>query len=207
MRAIFFFLTFSLPSLALLAQNEERYTQDFRFARGLYLTIEDWKANKPLRPEDIIFDADYTSPRYFQYLLGAKQFRYNRNNEIVYVNTDDIFGYANGQEVFYSKQYRFEIIGKICLLQQIDMVDRYTSFLNPGEQYQATRTEGTGKLFVLDYETGDFTRFKPKAVEKLLQRDPELFQEYKKAKGKKKDKAQDFIKEYNFRHPIFFPKR
>jgi hypothetical protein len=207
MRTSIIFLALSLASLTLGAQKEERYTADFRFARGVYLTIDDWKANRPLRPEDIIFDAAYDSPRYFQYLLGAKQFRYHRDNEIVYVNTEDIFGYSNGEEVFHRKQYRFETIGKISLLQEVDVVDRFTSFLTPGEQYQATRAEGTGKLFVLDYETGDFFRFKPKAVEKLLQRDPELFQQYRKAKGKKRDKTQNFIKEYNFRHPVYFPKR
>ena len=206
MRTIAILLVLFLPLASLFSQDGVRYTQDFRFARGIYLSLADWKANHPVRPEEIIAEGDPSSPKFFQYLLAKEQFRFPRNNEIVYVKTNDIFGYSNGRDVFYHKQYRFEIIGQINLLEEVDVVDSYASVIHPGEQYQAARTEGTGKLFVLDYETGNFFRCKPKQVEALFQRDPQLYQEYKKAKGKKKEKIQNFIKEYNYRHPTYFPK-
>ncbi len=206
MRTIVFLSALLLSISSLSAQEKVRYTEDFRFARGIYLTLDDWKANQPLRPEEVIGEADPASPKFFQFLLSKEQFRFARNNEIVYVNISDIFGYCDGRDVFHRKQYRFELIGQINLLEEVDVVDSYSSFINPGEQYQATRAEGAGKLFVLDYETGNFFRCKPKQVEALFQRDPQLFGEYKKAKGKKKEKIRNFIKEYNFRHPVYFPR-
>ena len=85
------------------------------------------------------------------------QFRYPRNNEIIYLKPEDIFGYSpDGQSMYYSTNYRFDIIGAICLLQEVDQVDRYSSFINPGDEYKAARKEGTGKLYVLDFESGEF---------------------------------------------------
>lgn len=206
MRTIVILAALFLPFAHLSAQEKVRYTDDFRFARGIYLSLSDWKANKPVKPEEIISEGDPNSPKFFQYLLAKEQFRFPRNNEIVYVKTGDIFGYSNGRDIFYGKQYRFEIIGQINLLEEVDVVDSYSSFINPGEQYQATRAEGTGKLYLLDYETGKFTRCKPKEAEALFRRDPQLYQEYKQAKGSKKQRIHNFIKEFNFRHPTYFPR-
>ena len=202
-----FFLCLALLSAAVLtAQDKVRYTDGFRFARGIYASLQDFKSNDPIKPADIITDIDANSPKFFQYLLAQEDFRFPRNNEIVYKKPKEIFGYSDGQQVFYSLKYRFEVIGEICLLKEVDVVDSYSSFINPGDKYEAAREQGSGKLYILDFETGDFFRCKPKKVEAILQRDKELYQEYQKAKGKKKDKVLNFIKEYNFRHPVYFQK-
>ena len=195
-----------LYAAVLTAQDKVRYTDDFRFARGIYTSLQDLKANDPVKPADIITDIDASSPKFFQFLFTKEQFRFPRNNEIVYLKPKDIFGYSDGRQVFYGTKYRVEVMGEICLLKEVDVVDSYSSFINPGDKYEAAREQGSGKLYILDFETGSFFRCKPKKVEAILQRDKELFQEYQNAKGKKKDKVLNFIKEYNFRHPVYFPK-
>lgn len=187
------------------AQKGERYTADFIFERGIYPTLADWKAQTPVKPEEIIVDIDPQNRKFFQYLFAKDQFRYPRNNEIIYLKPEDIFGYSpDGQSMYYITNYRFDIIGAICLLQEVDQVDRYSSFFNPGDEYKAARKEGTGKLYVLDFESGEFFRCRPGKVEKIFKRDAELYQNYKSAKGKRKEKIKAFIKEYNFHHPIHF---
>lgn len=194
-----------LYTVALPAQEKVRYTEDFRFARGIYTSLQDFKTNDPVKPSEIITDIDATSPKFFQHLLAQENFRFPRNNEIVYLKPKEIFGYADGQQVYYGLKYRFEVIGEICLLKEVDVVDSYSSFINPGDKYEAAREQGSGKLYILDFKTGDFFRCKAKKVEAILRRDAKLFQEYQQAKGKKKEKVLDFIKEYNFRHPVYFP--
>ena len=195
-----------LYAAVLTAQDKVRYTDDFRFARGIYTSLQDLKANNPVKPADIITDIDASSSKFFQYLLAKEQFRFPRNNEIVYMKPKDIFGYSDGRQLFYGTKYRFEVIGEICLLKEVDVVDSYSSFINPGDKYEAAREQGSGKLYILDFEKGDFFRCKPQKVEAIFQRDKKLYQEYQNAKGKKKDKVLNFIKEYNFRHPVYFPK-
>ncbi len=206
MRTILSFLAALLCFQALSAQDSLRYTEDFRFTRGIYTSLEDFLNNSPVEPAEIITDINPASPKFFQYLLAREEFRFPRNFEIVYMQPKEIFGYADQGKVYYSNNYRFETIGKISILREVDVVDSYSSFINPGEQYQAAREEGSGKRYILDLKTGDFFKYKPRKVEKLLERDSELYREYEEASGKRKEKAMDFIKEYNYRNPLYFPK-
>lgn len=201
----FLFLMFAASLIQ--AQDSIRYTADFQFTPGVYVRFQNWKYNDPLLPSDIITDVDKSSPKFFQYLLREDQFRYPENNKIVYQKTEEIFGYSTGKEVYYKKQYLFEVIGAICLLKEVDVVDKYSSFINPGEQYEAARKEGSGKLYILDFKTGRFFQCKKSEVEAIFKRDSELFAQYKSAKGKSKVKIQNYIKEYNFRHPIYFAQK
>lgn len=204
---ILFLLLGLLISTSSFAQKKIRYTEDFYFERGIYSSIEQWKQNDPVKPKDIITDLDKTSPRFFQYLMAKESFRYPSNNEIIYQKPKDLFGYSDGEHLFHSNKYRFETIGSICILKEVDVVDSYSSFIKPSESYEAEREEGSGKLFILDYETGAFFKCQPAKVKALFKRDPKLYAEYQKAKGSRKDKIDRFIKEYNFRHPIYFPKK
>lgn len=189
------------------AQPKVRYTDDFYFERGVYPTMGDWKAHDPVKAQDIITDLDPASPGFFQELFQEPTFRYPKNNEIVRLRPDEIFGYAQNGQLFYRTNYRFETIGAIGVLREVDLVDAYSSFIKPGESYEAAREEGSGDLYIFDYETGDFFKCKAKKLEAIFQRDAELYQEYKSARGKKSDRIKRFIKEYNFRHPIYFPKK
>lgn len=205
---LFFLLLGLLISTASFAQVDKvRYTEDFYFERGVYPTMQHWKKNNPVKPKDIITDLDKTSPRFFQYLMAKENFRYPENHEIVYQKPADLFGYSDGEHLFYSNKYQFKTIGSISVLEEVDVVDSYSSFIKPSESYKAEREEGSGKLFILDYETGQFFKCKPGKVKALFKRDAELYAEYKKAKGSRKDKIDRFIKEYNFRHPIYFPRK
>ncbi len=200
-----FFCWLALFCAAFLPAQGIRYTDDFRFARGVYANLQDFQNNDPVKPSEIITDIEAGSPKFFQLLMAKEAFRYPRNNEIAYLKPAEIFGYADGRQVYYGLKYRFEVIGKICLLREVDVVDSYSSFINPGDKYEAAREQGSGKLYILDFETGDFFPCKASKVEAIFRRDARLYQEYENAKGKKKDKVLNFIKEYNFRHPVYFP--
>jgi len=195
-----------LISLSSYAQEKGvRYTADFYFERGIYPTLDHWKTNSPIKPEDIITDLDTQSPKFFQYLLAKESFRYPAKTEVIYLKPEDIFGYSTGEHIYYSTKYRFETIGRISVLKEVDVVDSYSSFINPEASYEAEREEGSGKLYILDYETGKFFKCKPRKVKAIFKRDPVLYEEYKKAKGKRDEKIRSFIQEYNFKHPIYFP--
>jgi hypothetical protein len=190
---------------SVLAQEGVRYTADYYFNRGIYPSIEHWKKDAPIKPQNIITDLDASSTKFFQLLFQQPSFRFPENNEIVYLKPDEIFGYSDGEHVFYKTNYKFEIIGSISVLKEVDLTDSYSSFIKPGESYEADRKEGTGKLYILDYETGAFFKCKPGKVKEIFKRDPALYEEYKDAKGGRREKIENFIKEYNYRHPIYFP--
>ena len=190
---------------AATATAQEAYQPGFQFERGVYPTLASWKAQAPVKPKDIIVDIDPEQQRFFQYLFAQGTFRYPENNAIVYLSPDDVFGYSPGDStMFYGPSYQFETIGAICVLREAGQVDTYSSFINPGEQYQAERKAGDGQLYILDFETGGFFKCKPRKVEKLLQKDAVLFEKYKTAPGKRAEKLPAFIQAFNSRHPIHF---
>ncbi|NBC06047.1 MAG: hypothetical protein GVY26_02530 [Bacteroidetes bacterium] len=207
MRSLLLFLGINFLTLTLAAQKDSiRYTADFQFERGIYPEFEDWKNQDPVKPSEVIVDIDANSARFFQYLFAREEFRYPREHEIVYKKPDDIFGYApGGEEMYYGTDYKFEVIGAICLLREVGQVDSYSSFVNPGEEFEAAREEGSGKLYMLDFHSGDFSKLKKRKVKSILKQDAELYQRFRKAKGKGDEKLRAFIKEYNYRHPIYFP--
>lgn len=207
MKFLFPLLFINMLCVSILAQDDGiRYTADFQFERGIYPTLDDWKNQNPVKPSEVIVDIDARSARFFQYLFAREQFRYPRDNKIVYKTPDEIFGYSpGGEEMYYGTDYKFEVVGAICLLREVGQVDSYSSFVNPGKQYEAARDEGSGKLYMLDFHTGAFSKLKKRKLKAVLKQDPELYQRYRKARGNKKEKMRAFIKEYNFRHPVYFP--
>ncbi|MCB0614886.1 MAG: hypothetical protein KDC75_16330, partial [Phaeodactylibacter sp.] len=58
MKSQIMILTGMLFAATLTAQEKVRYTDDFRFARGIYTSLQDLKANDPVKPADIITDID-----------------------------------------------------------------------------------------------------------------------------------------------------
>ena len=206
MRSLLLILLTNFLSLILTAQdNGVRYTADFQFERGIYPTLEDWKKQEPVKPSEVIVDIDASSARFFQYLFAKTQFRYPRNNEIVYKKPDEIFGYASGDgEMYYGTDYKFEVVGAISLLREVGQVDSYSSFVNPGEQYEAAREEGSGKLYMLDVQSGEFSKLKKRKLKGILKQDPELYQRFRQSRGRGQEKLRAFVKEYNYRHPIYF---
>mgnify|MGYP006268649145 CR=1 FL=1 len=207
MRSLLLFLGIIFFTQALSAQKDSiRYTAGFPFERGIYPELEDWKNQDPVKPSEVIVDIDASSARFFQYLFAREEFRYPRNHEIVYKKPDDIFGYApGGEEMYYGTDYKFEVIGAICLLREVGQVDSYSSFVNPGEEFEAAREEGSGKLYMLDFHSGEFSKLKKRKLKSILKQDTELYQRFRKAKGRGDEKLRAFIKEYNYRHPIYFP--
>lgn len=61
------------------------------------------------------------------------------------------------------------------------------------------------RAFIIDFEYNRKLFFNRRNMEEILQRDPELFENYLHTKVKWRDKIHQYIVLYNRRHPIYFP--
>ena len=189
------------------------YQRGFQFEPGIYLTINDWKNNNPIQNEAIISDYDPTMPYFYLQLLHKKWLKYkDAEGKVHQIESEKIFGYSIDNVVYTRHHLKIAIIGAIChytsVLYQVD--DPYFtglafSILDVSLSNQSgIRKQENYRQFILNFETGQAYRFTERAFKKLIATDVQLYAEYKKFKGRKKDRRFIFLKKYNDRHPVYF---
>jgi hypothetical protein len=211
---IFYFFIFVclLPFSRIFCQPEAdiklvKYTHDFRFTDGIFMSFEEFKNNAP-------------SIRKFEYIEN-KNSREKGNYTIRYIDTDSTgnsktraarrcFGFSrNG--VFYfnngsSGYYRMFIIGA---LSHILWYTKYTSLYGDyaADGLMIASTVHEFKEYLLDFETGEKFKFTYKKFKDFLKtHDEELLNELEKSKNKR-EMIHYFLLKYNEKHPIYIPLR
>lgn len=195
-----------------------QYSKGFDFKEGIYLTIQDWKNNDPIPLNRISTKFSISGGDFFKRLLSPdwkegnskklfsmKQVRYyDDNNEIQAVNTSKIFGYSDGNLVYTENHSIIPIIGSIC---------HYTKYVIKGNRGGVYGIPNNGisygkvkaKEFIIDFEKNQRLPFKKRHIEEIIKRDQELYKDYEKERGNRRQKLYKYLLEYNKKHPIYFP--
>ncbi|MCF8379334.1 MAG: hypothetical protein K9H49_07140 [Bacteroidales bacterium] len=217
-------LSFSLAA-QVGSQTSVKYSPDFKFEDGFYLNFSMVKQNSPIPVARIITNLDRSSSDFYTNLLNEKLFTYFDGNGVKQqTSTSKLWGFSrNG--VLYIKMsegfHRITIVGGIC-----HFVATIVSYENPyydpyfGNPYsyssrrympysstqgRATKNQEVSQ-FLLDFETGETYEYELKAVEILLMKDTQLYDEYMALKKKKKKQLKFYyIRKFNERNPIYFP--
>lgn len=178
-----------------------RYTSDYIFNDGIYLTYQQFKADSPAITEFTIKKpSPYTDPNY---------------TEIEYVCPDsiktpgkcsikDCWGYAYHGDIYiahdyYAYYFKLMVVGAVCHFVGLAGVgstanDIITGFGGDNEY----------KQFFLDFETGDVQLFNFKYFSAFLKtHDEALYLELIKQKHRRKLIFKYLLK-YNEKHPIYF---
>jgi len=200
-----------------------KYTTDFKFADGFYLNFGMVKNNNPIPMARIITNLDRSSSDFYSDLLKEKQFAFFDGNGVKQeTSTNRLWGFSrNG--VLYIKMsegfHRITIVGGICHFVAT-IVSYENPYYNPyyGNPYSSrsynpyysnqgrSTSNQDVKQYVLDFETGKTYEYDLNAVEILLMKDAELYDEYMLLKKKKKKQLKFYyIRKYNERNPIYIP--
>ena len=192
-----------------------RYSSEFQFKEGIYITIEQLKHNKPLKQAKIISDLDPNDFDYFDELLENKTISfYDDDNTIRKENTSSIWGYCRGSSIFvnYNSQFnRIPVFGNVCHFVSDKTVfhERMTDPYYNQYYYPVNQSYETTEIqqYILDIETGKIMEYNWQNVETILMRDSELFDEFNKLpKRKKKNLLFLYIRKYNERNPLYLYK-
>lgn len=117
------FLLLFLP-LSVFSQTDTanmiRYTPDFEFTDGIYLTFEQVRHNAPIPKSRLITDVEYNSKDFFEQVLDNKFiYFFDHVGMKQQVRTSDIWGFSRSGVLYISMEdgyYRITIIGSICHL-------------------------------------------------------------------------------------------
>jgi hypothetical protein len=205
---LFFIL---LLSLRLAGQTDSvQYVQGFAFNEGIYLTYQDFLANTPLPKKNIIFNGDTSRLDFLKQVVTKNMIvtKDSTGNTLSY-KTASIWGYSENKTVYIQWNLSFNrvtVIGSIC-----HFAATITNYMYTGPGTYPTQQYGTPveslQQYVIDAKTGTVYNFNSESIEFLLRNDVALLTEYQKLKRKqKKDQAFIYLRKYNEKHPLYFPK-
>ena len=225
-----FILAFSAVSYSQDERESIKYTHEFRFVDGIFMNFEQVKQNAPLPKYKILTNADYHDPDFFDKVLSNEVLYYfddnATRNEVL---LEDIWGYSRNGVVYIrigENFNRITILGGIChFVGTVTITDTrysdpyynrynpysynyynyYNNFYSPQRSTTYSRTEM--KQFILDFETGKVMDYNTQNLEIALMRDTELYDEYAVLKSKERKQLKFlYIRKFNERNPIYFPK-
>jgi len=215
---LFLFLVISLNGQESVP-GKVKFTPDFMFNEGFYISFEQVKGNDPIPPARLISEFDYTDPDFYTRVLDGKkiaffdQFGIRQETDV-----NKLWGFSkNGAlyirvgEVFN----RVTFIGSICHF--VATITTYNSryydpyYYNPYNYYRYMYTPSSYsssemKQFIIDFDTGKILDYTIESVEILLMKDIELYDEFMALKNKKKKQLKFmYIRKFNERNPLYLP--
>lgn len=219
------FLLLFLP-LSVFSQTDTanmiRYTPDFEFTDGIYLTFEQVRHNAPIPKSRLITDVEYNSKDFFEQVLDNKFiYFFDHVGMKQQVRTSDIWGFSRSGVLYISMEdgyYRITIIGSICHF--VATVTTYDSryydpyYYNPyyynnyyrSGGYPSTYSSSELRQYLLDFDTGEVVDYTKDNLEILLMKDPELHDEYSQLRRKKQKQLKFlYLRKFNERNPLYLP--
>ena len=205
-------------SYSVFAQNGQiKYSPSFKFKDGIFENFQQVKNNAPIPKLQIVTDIDYNSFDFFERLLEQETITYYDNLGVSKeIKTKNIWGFSDKGILYININGTFNripVFGKISHFIADKTVVDYDPYYNTGmyNNYYGPQPYTTKTVliqYLLDFKTGKIYEFNYQAVEKLISDDIDLYEEFSKLSKRKKKKLKFlYIRKYNKKHPIYFPKK
>ncbi|MCC7303244.1 MAG: hypothetical protein IT233_11440 [Bacteroidia bacterium] len=198
-----------LFSLCVSAQGDSvKYSKEFTFREGVYLSFEQFRKQTPLHTDRIVSGYEKTDPGFLQKVLQKTTLTYrNEKDSAITVKTAAVWGYSRGGIVFVNHGREFNrlvVIGSLCHFTAY--VNNTTYQHDPYNLGVNTQPGYAQEQFMIDILMGKTMPFTPIAIEFVLQRDDALLKEWQAlSKSAKKKSAFLFLRKYNEKYPLYFP--
>ncbi len=184
------------------------YVTGFSFQQGIYLDFAQFYSNIPVPKSAIIFEGDTSRLDYIRLALGRESFQWkDSTGKIHTTKTASIWGYSENKTVYIQWNGYFNrvvVIGSICHFAATVTTYMYAG---PGTYQQYQYPVESMQQYVIDMKSGIIYDFNVQTMEFILQRDSVLSADYAGLKKKqKKDQTFIFLRKYNEKHPLLFPK-
>ena len=199
--------------------NLIKYNSDFQFREGLYINFDDVRNNSPLPKSRIISEYDYNDPDFFEkVLIKSKVYYYDNIGNRKELNPDKIWGYSQNGFIYINIDddfFRINLIGSVChfiashttYTEYYNSPYYYNSYYDPYRMPPTSYSTTEMRQYLLDFNNGRVLDYNYEAVEIILMKDPELYDEYiALSKKKKKQLKFVYVRKYNNKYPLYFPK-
>jgi hypothetical protein len=201
-------------SLTVKGQDSIPFTKDFRLYEGLYLGYQDFRYNWPIPKEKIITTVNKDQLDFYSKLIEEEFIEYTeRDGSVTKVKPDRVWGYCQNNIIFINLEhnfYRIPVFGSISNFIGTVEVTNYSPGYDPFMNAPMTSTASKVReirQYLFDFYSGEITPFSIDKMEEFLKRDETIYREYMALnKKKKKELATKYIRMYNEKHWVYFPK-
>ena len=196
------------------AQDSIPYTKDFRLYEGLYLSYEEFRVNWPIPKEKIITNINKDQLDFYSKLMDQPFIEYTeRDGSTRKILPEKVWGYCQNNTIFINVEknfFRVPVFGAISSFLGTVMVQAisqsYDPFMNPVIGSSQSRVKEI-RQFLFHFYTGEIVPFSIENIEEYIKPDASIYVEYKALnKRKKKEFATKYIRLFNEKHPVYFPK-
>lgn len=204
------FLTITYP-FVLFSQNDSvAYGKNFALNEGLYLTYSDLRHNWPIPKEKISTKINKNQLDFYTQLIEDESIVYaERDGSTAKINSGKVWGFCQNNAIYININrsfYRIPVFGAICYFVGLVQITAYS----PGYNVFINNSGGNAtemREFILEFYTGKLYEFSPELLEELLKQDEVLLKEYSAlTKKKRREQASKFIRNFNEKHPVYFPR-
>ena len=196
------------------AQDSVAYTKDFRLYEGLYLGYQDFRYNWPIPKEKIITKINKEQLDFYSKLIEEEFIEYTeRDGSVTKMKSDKVWGYCQNNIIFINQEknfFRIPVFGSISNFIGTVEVTNYSPgfdpFMNAPMGNSAYKTREI-RQYLFDFYSGEIVPFNIDKMEEFLKRDDTIYKEYKLlSKKNKKELATKYIRMFNEKHLVYFPK-
>ncbi|MES2516001.1 MAG: hypothetical protein V4580_17740 [Bacteroidota bacterium] len=203
-----------LGSFYLRAQDSIPFTKDFRLYEGLYLGYQDFRYNWPIPKEKIITTINKDQLDFYSKLIDEEFIEYTeRDGTVSKIKSERVWGYCQNNIIFINQEsnfFRIPVFGAISnfigTVEVTNYSPGYDPFMNAPMNSTAQKTREI-RQYLFDFYSGEVMPFSIEKMEEYLKRDQAIYKEYSAlSKKNKKEMATKYIRMYNEKHWVYFPK-
>lgn len=202
---IFFLIL--VKSQLLFGQTGVKYSSEFKFKEGIYLSFSQFSRNAPLPKENIISAGTWQSADVIKDALERDMFSYKDSMGVIREEkSSSVWGYCQNNTLYIrlnDKFNRMVVVGTLCHFTSTIFVR--SGYNDPYFPQSGMATEQVVQ-YVLDTEKARVVGFTVSEMNEILQRDAGLYKEFSALKKRdKKNSLFIFLKKFNDLHPLYFP--
>jgi len=215
MRHVLFLLFFCFLQFLVRAQDSVAYTRDFRLYEGLYLSYQDFRYNWPIPKEKINTKINKDQLDFYSKLLEEQEMidYTERDGAEAKVKTEKVWGYCQNNIIYINQDnnfFRIPVFGAVSnfigTVEVVGYSPGYDPFMNAPINNTAAKTREI-RQYLFDFYSGEIVQFSIEKLEEFLKRDEVIYKEFSTLnKKKKKEFATKYIRMYNEKHAVYFPK-
>lgn len=215
MRYVLFLSFFCFLQIQLRAQDSVAYAKDFRLYEGLYLSYQDFRYNWPIPKEKINTKINKDQLDFYSKLLEEQDMidYIERDGAEAKVKTEKVWGYCQNNIIYINQDnnfFRIPVFGAISnfigTVEVVGYSPGYDPFMNAPINSTAAKTREI-RQYLFDFYSGEIVEFSIDKLEEYLKRDEAIYKEFTALnKKKKKEFATKYIRMFNEKHAVYFPK-
>ena len=214
MRTIILISLFSIASRLYSQGDSVAYSRDFTLYEGLYLTYMDFRHNWPIPKEKILTKINKDQLDFYSKLIEEDKIEFvERDGNNSTIKSEKAWGFCQNNVIYVNINksfFRIPVFGAISsFLASVDVNSYspgYNVFIN-GPVGNTSNNAKEIREYLMDFYTGERIEFSLEALEEMFKKDDAIYKEFMAlSKKKKKEQFSRFIRKYNEKHPVYFPK-